>query len=135
MKALELLEVGLGHFVMIVKFFLETLSVICVVIGLIKTLQLSLVMSRRRWGSVFPFSQIRLRFGAWLSLALEFQLGADIVSTTVAPSLEALGNLALLAIIRTFLNYFLGKELEAGSTLEKKPTELIDPAALESESV
>ena len=56
----------------------------------------------------------------WLSLALEFQLGADIVGTTVAPSLQALGNLALIAIIRTFLNYFLSKELEAELALEKE---------------
>jgi uncharacterized membrane protein len=48
----------------------------------------------------------------WLALALEFQLAADILSTTISPSLEALGKLAIIAVIRTFLNYFLTKELE-----------------------
>jgi uncharacterized membrane protein len=51
----------------------------------------------------------------WLALALEFQLAADILSTTVSPSLEALARLAIIAVIRTFLNYFLTKELEAES--------------------
>lgn len=56
---------------------------------------------------------MRLNFGRWLSLALEFQLAADIVNTTVAPSFEALARLAIIALIRTFLNFFLTKELAA----------------------
>jgi uncharacterized membrane protein len=48
----------------------------------------------------------------WLALALEFQLGADILSTTVAPTFDSLGKLGILALIRTFLNYFLTRELE-----------------------
>jgi uncharacterized membrane protein len=40
-------------------------------------------------------------------------LGADIVATTVNPSLQSLGELGLLALIRTFLIFFLQKELEA----------------------
>jgi len=58
-----------------------------------------------------------------LALALEFQLGADILGTTIAPSAEELVRLALIATIRTFLNFFLGKELEAELELEKKRTE------------
>lgn len=42
----------------------------------------------------------------------KFQLGADIVSTTISPSLEDLTKLAIIAVIRTFLNYFLEKELK-----------------------
>ena len=117
MPGFESLEAGLKFMVAIVKFCLESLSVLCVLLGLVKTLQLALNMNRRGHGA---FNHIRLRFGSWLSLALEFQLGADIVSTTVAPSLEDLGNLALIALIRTFLNYFLSKELEAELALEKE---------------
>lgn len=50
--------------------------------------------------------------GSWLSMALEFQLAADIVATT-APSNENLIKLAGVAVIRTFLNVFLGREVEA----------------------
>ena len=64
------------------------------------------------------FNSIRLRFGSWLSMALEFQLAADIVATTTAPSNENLIKLAVVAVIRTFLNVFLGREVEAEQKLE-----------------
>jgi len=107
---LENLEASLAVFVLILKFLLEAISALCVGLGLLSTL-------RQAWlgrGGRLSFSEIRLHFGSWLALALEFQLGADIVATTVAPSFEALGKLALIAVVRTFLNYFLQRELEAG---------------------
>ena len=66
---------------------------------------------------------IRLQFGSWLALALEFQLGADIVATTINPTLQSLGELALLALIRTFLNFFLQKELETQERVVKERRE------------
>jgi uncharacterized membrane protein len=60
---------------------------------------------------------VRLKFGTWLALALEFQLGADIVITTVDPTMQSLTGLAILAAVRTFLNFFLQKELEAEERL------------------
>ena len=56
---------------------------------------------------------------SWLALALEFQLGADIVATTINPSWQSLGELGLLAVIRTFLNYFLQRELAEQERLVK----------------
>jgi uncharacterized membrane protein len=55
---------------------------------------------------------IRLRLGRYLSLALEFELGADILRTAIAPSWSQIGQLAAIAAIRTALNYFLQKEIE-----------------------
>ena len=52
------------------------------------------------------------RFGTWLLLGLEFELAADIVRTVVSPEWRDLGELATIAVIRTFLNYFLEKDLE-----------------------
>lgn len=66
---------------------------------------------------------MRLKFGTWLAVALEFQLGADIVATSVDPTLQSLGELAILAAVRTFLNYFLQKELETEERLLNKMTE------------
>ena len=57
------------------------------------------------------FNAIRLGFARYLALALEFQLGADILSTAIAPTWDAIGRLAAIAIIRTALNYFLSKEI------------------------
>jgi uncharacterized membrane protein len=73
----------------------------------------SVLVSIRNPGQIVKshFLLLRLRLGSWLALALEFQLGADILTTTVAPTFEDLGKLASIALIRTFLNYFLNREL------------------------
>jgi len=52
------------------------------------------------------------RFGTWLLLGLEFALGADIIASVVSPTWEDIGQLGAIAVIRTFLNYFLEKDLE-----------------------
>jgi uncharacterized membrane protein len=52
------------------------------------------------------------RFAMWLILGLEFELAADVVRTVIAPSWEELGRLGAIAVIRTFLNYFLEKDME-----------------------
>jgi uncharacterized membrane protein len=57
-------------------------------------------------------SEIRLYLGHFLALGLEFQIGADILSTAVAPTLDAVLLLGAIVVIRTVLNYFLSKELE-----------------------
>jgi len=61
--------------------------------------------------SVRDFIDSRLTLARFLAIALEFQLGADILSTAVAPSWDAIGKLAAIAIIRTALNYFLSREM------------------------
>lgn len=124
MEWFELLERLLEDVVLITTFCLEAISVLCVVVGLFKTVRLAISLNRQRRGQEFPFNTVRLRFGLWLALALEFQLGADILSTTVAPTTQDLARLALIAIIRTFLNYFLSKEMEAEIALEKEQRRL-----------
>lgn len=64
-------------------------------------------------GSQEPQTEnIRLRLGRWLALALEFELGADILRTAIAPTWAEIGQLAAIATIRTLLNYFLQKEID-----------------------
>ena len=69
-----------------------------------------------------PSNQARLSFGSWLALALEFQLGADIVSTTISPSGQHLIQLAVVAVIRTFLNVFLAREISDEEVQERHAT-------------
>ncbi|GEN09241.1 Uncharacterized membrane protein [Myxococcus fulvus] len=57
------------------------------------------------------FTRIRLTLGRFLALGLEFQLGADLLRTAVAPTWEQIGQVAAVAAIRTALNYFLGREI------------------------
>ena len=68
------------------------------------------------------FNGVRLTLARFLALALEFQLGADILSTAIAPSWDQIGKLGAIAIIRTALNYFLMREMrdERGEGKSKK---------------
>lgn len=113
------LKEGMMHGVEWFQLLLEIISIACVVIGLGKTLWLAARVRDHQPG----FPRIRLCFGSWLILALEFQLAADILATTVAPSKEELIRLAIIAVIRTFLNYFLGKELEAQAERQEEKAE------------
>ncbi len=101
------------------RLILECLSLLCVAIGLGVTLIRPLCQGRLSLRRVTrPSNSARLTFGSWLSMALEFQLGSDIVATTASPSEQNLIQLGVVAVIRTFLNVFLAREVEAERTLE-----------------
>jgi len=53
------------------------------------------------------------RFGVWLLLGLEFELAADNIETVISPEWIDIAQLGAIAVIRTFLNYFLEKDLDA----------------------
>ena len=52
-----------------------------------------------------------LGYARWLIAGLTFQLAADILETAIAPSWDDVGRLAAIAVIRTFLNYFLERDM------------------------
>ncbi len=62
------------------------------------------------------------RFGMWLILGLEYALAADIVSTVIAPTWNEIGQLAAIALIRTFLNLFLERDLTEAEIGVRKQT-------------
>jgi uncharacterized membrane protein len=55
---------------------------------------------------------IWLGFAHWLIAGLTFQLAADIAHTTIAPSWDDIGRVAAIAAIRTFLTFFLDRDIE-----------------------
>lgn len=67
--------------------------------------------------------EVRLKLGRWLAVALEFELGADILRTAVAPTWSEIGQLAAIATIRTILNYFLQKEIDKAEARERQAAE------------
>lgn len=107
---------------------LECLSVLTVLAGLLAISSDALPRLRRRLPRR-PSNRARLTFASWLALALEFQLGADIVSTTVSPSQSHLIQLGVVAVIRTLLNAFLSREIEAERQLEEQERAGAQPAA------
>jgi len=112
MEPAEIAEQVLVPLATAVRLVLEALSVLAVLSGLIAIASQALPRLGHRLLSR-PSNRARLTFGSWLALALEFQLGADIVATTTSPSEANLIQLAVVAVIRTFLNVFLGREIEA----------------------
>ena len=76
-------------------------------IGVAATRFIGALVSRRN----ASFTPVRLVLARYLALALEFQLGADILSTAIAPTWTQIGQLGAIAIIRTALNFFLSREM------------------------
>ncbi len=119
---METAESVLEEFVKIVALVMEFTAVLCIVIGFVETF---ILLLKRRQVHFSPlFNRLRLKFGGWLALALEFQLASDVIKTTVAPTYEHLIQLGAIAVIRTFLNYFLSKELNELPELIKKNSEI-----------
>ncbi|MFL5490280.1 MAG: DUF1622 domain-containing protein, partial [Gemmatimonadales bacterium] len=52
-----------------------------------------------------------LGYARWLVAALTFQLGADILESSITHHWEAVARLGAVAVIRTFLNYFLDRDM------------------------
>jgi uncharacterized membrane protein len=102
----ELLVTAVGY----LKLAVEAVGAAIVGLGALSTAAiyvLSLFGIRKRSNS-----EIRLFLGRYLALGLEFQIGADILGTAVAPTFAEVELLAAIVVIRTVLNYFLSKEIE-----------------------
>jgi len=103
----------------------ETAGALWVTVGAGYAL-VALVLAHLR-GQTASFLPIRLTFSRYLSLALEFQLAADILSTAIAPTWVELGKLGVTAVIRTGLNYFLSREIREG--MEEREREAAERTA------
>ena len=67
------------------------------------------------------------RFGVWLLLGLEFALAADIITSVISPTWQDIGELGAIAVIRTFLNYFLERDLENAETAAERAQTTVPP--------
>ena len=121
MSPAEIVELLLVPLATATRLLLECLSVLTVLAGLLATASGALASFSGRLPRR-PSNRARLSFGSWLALALEFQLGADIVSTTINPSGQHLFQLGVVAVIRTLLNWFLAREISAEQALERQAT-------------
>jgi len=59
-----------------------------------------------------------LRYARWLMAGLTFQLANDIIISARAPSWDDIGRLAAIAFIRTFLNFFLERDIAEARRFE-----------------
>lgn len=100
-----------GH----VALVLEAVAVLIIAIGGIEAAYRSLWPLLRHGATQGMRRAAWLSFARWLLLGLEFTLAADIVRSAISPSWDDIGQLAAIAVIRTFLNYFLERDLEAAA--------------------
>ena len=108
MELTELLRTGAQAAATVV----EAVGVLVVTVGIVRAM-VRYVSSLVRRSQPFPPEDLRLDLGRSLALALEFLLGADILRTAVEPTWDEIARLAAIAAIRTALNFFLERELEA----------------------
>lgn len=107
--AFETVEPAINAAVQWLRLAVEAVGAIVIGIGVVLAIYQLLTHFRNEQST--NFNEVRLTLGKYLALALEFQVGADILSTAIAPSYEQIGKLGAIVVIRTLLNYFLTKEL------------------------
>ena len=90
----------------------EIVACIIIAAAMIEAAAASFCLRRDPAHPLHRRKEVFLRFGSWLILALEFELAADIIRSAIAPTWEQIGMLGAVAFIRTFLNYFLEKDVE-----------------------
>lgn len=95
-----------------VALALEAVSVLMIAIGAIEALGRILLPLLRRDATQGRLRAAWLILARWLVVGLEFMLAADIVRTAIAPTWDDIGMLAAIAVIRTFLNYFLERDMK-----------------------
>lgn len=106
------MEAVLGVYARYVALACEAIAISAIALGAIEAV---VSLARAVIGRTVTGHERRavwLQFARWLVAALTFQLAADIVSTSFAPTWEEVGKLAAIAAIRTFLSYFLDREVD-----------------------
>jgi uncharacterized membrane protein len=95
-----------------VSWLAETIAITIIAIGSLEAVVGMVRVAVTRGTSGVERRTVWLQFARWLVAALTFQLAADIVGTTSAPTWQEIGRLAAIAAIRTFLSYFLDREVD-----------------------
>ena len=91
----------------------EAFGVAVLVLGLVWSLAFAAVVWRRSGHGRVGYAALREAFGGVLLLGLEILVAADLIRTVaVAPTLENVGVLGLIVLIRTFLSFSLEIEIE-----------------------
>jgi uncharacterized membrane protein len=89
---------------------IDGLALILIVVGAIQAF-VSAIWAMLLSADGHERRDIWLRFARWLVAGLTFQLAADIIETAISTSWDSVGRIAAIAAIRTFLNYFLERDL------------------------
>ena len=106
-----MIEEILKQFSQVTALGLQGLAVLLIAYGALEAFVAVFGHVASRCPAVHWRKDLFVRFGMWLILGLQYALAADIVSTVIAPTWNDIGQLAAIALIRTFLNFFLERDL------------------------
>ena len=95
---------------------IEAAAALLIAVAAVRSLVQSIPLLFLRQHESTRKQDVRLELGLWLSLALELEVGADILRTAVAPTWNEIGKLVAIVALRTILNYFLSRETRPRST-------------------
>jgi uncharacterized membrane protein len=93
-----------------VVLVIDAMALVVIVVGTVAAFVAAIKAMFRPLGNS-ERRDLWLRYSRWLVAGLTFQLAADIIESSITASWEAVGRLAAIAVIRTFLNYFLERDL------------------------
>lgn len=101
-----------GQVAAMVATAVEAVMLLVIVIGAIEALIATFRQIASHASVRKTIRETWLRFAAWILLALEFALAADLIRTVITPSWDEVGKLAAIGAIRTALSFFLSRDLE-----------------------
>jgi uncharacterized membrane protein len=90
---------------------IDALALLVIVVGTIEVAVKVVRASFKPLGDRLA-RQAWLRYSRWLVAGLTLQLAADIIETSISTSWQTIGRVGAIAVIRTFLNYFLERDVE-----------------------
>jgi uncharacterized membrane protein len=105
-----------------VSLSIELIAIAVIAIGAVVAV-IGIARLRMRPETISADREVWMKFARWLVAGMTFQLAADIVSTSVAPSWDQVGHVAAIAAIRTFLSYFLDREMVDKTRLGERGAE------------
>jgi len=92
---------------------IHVMALVTVAFGTVQAFARSFPAMFRPSASGRHFHRAYVQYARWLVAGLTFQLAADIIETAFAPSWDEIGRLAAISVIRTFVNFFLERDMAA----------------------
>lgn len=98
----------------VIKGFISLVGTLVIFVGVVVGLYRFIIVRFLPEGfnkEKFDTDFIRRDLGRTLILGLEFIIAADVVETTTTPDYYAVGILAIIVVVRTFLSFTLNREI------------------------
>jgi uncharacterized membrane protein len=110
---------------------IDAMALVVIVFGTVEAFVTGLRLMITRSANGAEKREVWLRYGRALVAGLTFQLAADIIDTSITTDWEAVGRIAAIAVIRTFLNYFLERDLADIGERQTERRRLKDPKGVQ----